>query len=158
MLVKSYPIVFSFRDLIAGNGFVVGVEIDGRALLVEESSSDVWLYGVQPGGVAGGDATREVALMEFKRNYLSVLFDMAAEADSFESFEKDMRQFFFDENSPNAQEWAQALARVRAESVSLDDMESVNADERPPRIEVHLLDTQKLKPSVNEFDCYREAA
>jgi hypothetical protein len=45
-----YPILFGFRDLIAGNDFVAGVAVNGRALLAglphqESASHRGWLGG-----------------------------------------------------------------------------------------------------------------
>lgn len=42
--MTRYPLLFGFRDLIAGNGFVAGVAINGRALLVDEDDG-FWIFG-----------------------------------------------------------------------------------------------------------------
>jgi hypothetical protein len=84
----TYPLVFSFRDAVSGNGFVAHVAVCGRVLLTDEGDGDIWMFGVQPGGVAGGGCNRSEAFREFKKSYLSVFFDIAAEAASFEDFEQ----------------------------------------------------------------------
>jgi len=157
--VKLYPLVFSFRDLIGGNGFVAAVSMDGRVLLAEEDD-DTWMFGVQPGGVAGGDRQRDVAFTEFKRNYLSVLFDIAAEAESFDAFSARINEFFAEVNVPNSDDWNAALAEVRRTNTnpSLPDLSTVKAESSPPKLVVEQVAPDKVKPNVNEFDQICEAA
>jgi hypothetical protein len=157
--VKLYPLVFSFRDLIAGNGFVAGVAMDGRALLAEEDDQDYWVFGVQPGSIAGGDREqRDVALIQFKKTYLSVLFDIAAEATSFVEFQGKVTTFFNEINTPNVADWDLALAEVRSKQVSLPNLSSVKAESRPPSLLIEQVASDKAKPNINEFDVYNEAA
>ena len=156
--MKSYPIVFSFRDPIVGNGFVAGVEIVGRAVLTEEDDGDVWVFGVQPGGVAGGDKQIETALRQFKENYLTVLFDLASDANTFHAFKKSVDAFFAQTNKPNEQDWNGLHALVKRGSISLPGMERVDASTRRPSIQVVLLDKKESKPTVNQFDEIAQAA
>jgi hypothetical protein len=153
---NTYPLVFSFRDVIVGKGFVVGIVVNGRVLLAEEDDG-VWMFGVQPGGIAGGGSERSEAFCEFKRSYLSVLFDIAAEVDSYAAFEDAAKAFFQEVNSPNEVDWTEALKAVRAGRLSLPNIGSTNADQWLPKIEVNRLD-QQLSPSVNAFDTIAEAA
>jgi len=153
----KYPLLFSYRDLIAGNGFVAGVEMRGRVVLAQEDDG-AWMYGVQPGGIAGGNAQREVAYRRFKESYLSVLFDIAAEAKTFKQFEKAVREFFGEINEPNARDWQAALAEVRRRPTSLAGLPSLKAESQPPRLRVVLLAGHKTKPTANEFDVIAEAA
>lgn len=108
-MVTCYPLLFGFRDLIAGNGFFAGVTVAGRALLADEGDG-FWMYGVNPGGVAAGGATAAEAQAEFRRMYTSVLFDIAAEAASFEELKAEVEQFFHATNEPTAAEWETAVA------------------------------------------------
>ena len=55
--MTHYPLLFGFRDLVAGNGFVAGVNLNGRALLADEGDGFV-MYGVNPGGIAAGGSNR----------------------------------------------------------------------------------------------------
>jgi len=50
-----------------------------RVILTDEGDGDIWMFGVQPGGVARGGRERSQAFYEFKKNYRSVLFDIAIE-------------------------------------------------------------------------------
>src|SRR6266545_6795308 len=91
--MTAYPLLIQFRDVIVGNRFIARVVFDGRALLKDEGN-ERWVYGVQPNGVAGGsDGDAAGALNAFKMHYQSVLFDIAAEASTFEEFEREVRQF-----------------------------------------------------------------
>jgi predicted RNase H-like HicB family nuclease len=53
-----------------------------------------WMYGVNPGGVAGGGESREAAFNDLKQAYLSGLFDVALEATTFEAFRGEVERFF----------------------------------------------------------------
>lgn len=154
--MKLYPLVFSFRDLIAGTGFVAAVSMDGHVLLSEED--DTWMFGVQPGGIAGGGPDRPTAFKEFKNSYLSVLFDIAAEATSFDEFERRTRAFFAQVNEPNRKQWDDALAEVRKTSTCLPGVKTVQAEANPPTLAIEKVVPERVKPNVNEFDQITEAA
>jgi hypothetical protein len=156
--VKLYPIVFSFRDPVVCNGFVAAVAMDGCALLSEEDDQEVWVYGVQPGGLAGGGAQRAVALNEFKKGYMSVLFDIASEATSFVEFKAAVTAFFSEVNEVNQAEWTRALEAVRKNNISLTDLQSVKAETRPPNLTVEEMPPARANSAVNQFDQYAEAA
>jgi hypothetical protein len=156
-LNATYPLVFSFRDAVSGNGFVAYVAVSGRVLLTNEGDGDIWMFGVQPGGIAGGGHERSEAFREFKKSYLSVFFDIAAEATSFEDFEESVKLFFSEVNEPNLGVWDEAVAAVRAGRLSLSDLKSRDADSCPPKIDVKRIDNQATA-SDNSFDEIREAA
>jgi hypothetical protein len=150
--VKRYPLVYSFRDLIAGNGFVAVVSIDGRVLLEEEEDGDVWMYGVQPGGVAAGKTESTTVFTEFKKAYLSVLFDIAAEATSFDTFKAEVTTFFETVNDAFAKDWDLLVAAVRRENTTLPDLKTVKSESKPPRLLVEEAAPAKIDASANEFD------
>lgn len=156
--MKRYPLVFSFRDLIAGNGFAAVVSMDGRVLLVEEDDQDTWMFGVQPGGIAGGDPQRKLAFSEFKKSYLSVLFDISAEATSFEQFKGKVTAFFDEINASSVEDWQKALNDVRTNNVSVADLKRVPADARVPSLQIDIVAPERINSGVNEFDGFCEAA
>ena len=157
-MTMSYPILFSHRDLVAGNGFVAFVAADGHALLTHEDAG-CWLYGVTPGGIAGGGLRWAEAVREFKKSYLSVLFDIAGEADSFGDFQRQVEAFFHEVNEPNREAWDVAHGEVKQRSVlGIDNLPRVDASTRPCRIEITLADKGKIGSNVNEFDEVAEAA
>lgn len=157
--MKAFPILFSYRDTVVGRGFVAGVGADGRALLVHEDDLTWWLYGVEPGGVAGGGNSREEALRAFQERYQSVLFDFAAEAASFPQFKTMVEQFFSAIHEPHAAGWNDARAQVRKSNVSLDGIERVDADGYRFRCDVVSLIGEQADPGeMNKLPNYSEAA
>jgi hypothetical protein len=148
---KTYPIVFAYPEVISGKGFMARVEIQGHALLVD-TPGDVWFYSVRPGVFAGGGADYSTAGREFKKSYLSILFDIAAEASSFEKFEKEVRAFFDTVNEPNLADWKVALADVRKNNTRLPQFGKVQADLWPPKIKIKNLDVRTVRPGLNRFD------
>lgn len=156
--VKRYPLVFSFRDIIAGNGYVAAVGMDGRVLLTEEDDGDTWMFGVQPGGIAGGDRGRDVAFAEFRKSYSSVLFDFAADATSFGEFEAKVTEFFNQINEPVADEWDLALVDVRTKQLSLADLRTVKSESRTPRLTIEEIAPETANANANEFDQIAKAA
>jgi len=156
--LKKYPLFFSYRDLIAGSGFVAGVAIKGSVLL-DTTGGEVWMYGVQPGGIAGGGFDRTGAFSEFRRSYLSVLYDLAGAAQSFKEFKAEVTRFFSEVNQPNAADWTAALAAVRKDGSSLDGLTKVDADSEKCGLEVVLLTGVKhANPELNQLDEINEAA
>jgi hypothetical protein len=146
--MADYPILFGFRDLIAGKGFVAGVALDGRALLVDEGDG-FWMYGVNPGGVAAGGDSAAAAQSEFRTRYKFVLFDFAAEAASFEDFRREVERFLNQTNEENEAAWKQAVAGVRSGRVSADWLPRKKAESQ---IAVHVTLIENPDPSVNEPD------
>lgn len=116
--MNHYPLLFGYRDLVAGKGFVAGVEMDGRALLVDEDEGS-WFCGVNPGGLAAGGTDHGSAALAFRHSYRSVLFDLAAEAATFEDFRQAVEAFFAETNEPTREEWEEAVLAVRDEQVDL---------------------------------------
>lgn len=155
--MKSYPLVFSFPDTVAGDGYLARVTMSGRVLLTEEDDGDVWMFGVQPGGVAGGDSSRDAAFAEFQENYRMVLFDFAAEAKSFEEFERAVQEFFGTVNEPNSRAWDHALQEVRAARISLPGL-STKVDPPPPGLSIEKLAPESTKPAHNQLPTIEKAA
>ena len=46
-----YPLMFTYRDVISGDGFLAGITLSGRALMIKEND-EWWMYGVRPGAIA----------------------------------------------------------------------------------------------------------
>ncbi len=122
MIVTSFPLIFNFRDLIAGQGFVASITTRGRLVLAEEAEG--WtLYGVNPGGLAGGAEDRTAAFADFRGGYQSVLDDIAHEAKDFETFKASVERFVLDTNLDVGAEWERLRTLVRSGAINLDDME-----------------------------------
>lgn len=146
--MKRYPLVFGFRDLVAGDGFLAGVTTEGRALM-EAEEEGAWVYGVSPGGVAAEGPDKGEAFAAFKKAYLSVLFDLAATSPNFLSFKSAVESFFLETNAPTFEEWKEAVLEVRAGRVAADWLGTRSAD-RTPSVTVELV--ARVEPSVNALD------
>ena len=130
----NYPLLFEYRDLVAGNGFLAAIVVAGRAL-IREDDEGFWMYGIQPGGIcADGDSQKEAAA-EFRSLYRAALYDMAAEAPDFERFQHEVENFFQDEDRVLAGTWTEAVAAVRQGDVASDWLNKQPADS-PQRVEV----------------------
>lgn len=146
--MTHYPLLFGFRDLVAGDGFIVGVDLSGRALLADEGDG-FWMYGVNPGGIAAGGASAGEAQAEFRVMYRSVLFDIAAEAKDFAEFERQVKQFVEEVNAPTAAEWDEAVSNVRSGKVDADWLPKRKAESR---IGVTVALLEHPAPSANVLD------
>lgn len=156
--MTKFPIVFQFRDFVAGNGFVAHVLTDGRALLVVEPDGDHCVFGVQPGALAGVATDASTALNEFKSRYISVLFDMAGEASTFDDFKRGVEEFFAAILPEGDEEWRAALDEVRRSNTSLDELPTVRAEAVPSRISITDIKIPKAAPALNELDQVASAA
>ena len=125
--MATYPLLFSFRDVVAGNGYYAGVVIDGRAILVEDEEGS-WFYGVEPGGVAGHGDTAQEAHQDFRAGYRSVLADLSDEADDFAAFKRLAMDFLTTVNRPNEVLWEGAVERVRSGELDLNWLPQRSSD------------------------------
>jgi hypothetical protein len=112
-----YPILFTFTDLVVGHDFLAKVTVDGRALLVQEGEADFWVYGVEPGGIAGGGDTMEACRADFRNGQREVLYDMAYRASTFKEFEAEVQAYFDTFCEATAVEWGAAVQEVRGDRI-----------------------------------------
>jgi hypothetical protein len=153
--MTRYPLLFGFRDLIAGNGYAAGVTLRGRALLVDEGDG-FWMYGVNPGGIAAGGETHGEAQAEFRQGYRSVLFDIAAQASDFADFRRQALAFFQETNIPTEREWEEAVVEVRKGNVVAEWLPTKKADAIASGMDVVLLES--FDPGLNALDQAQLAA
>ncbi|MEW5743170.1 MAG: hypothetical protein AB1938_29920 [Myxococcota bacterium] len=142
-----YPLFCGFREVVVGRKFAAGVELNGRAL-AEKEQGGWWLYGVNPGAIAGSGMDLSAAVADFRLRLKGVLFDFAADADDFECFRKEVLAFFKSSDAETEAEWQAARDLVRAGKVDLKGMRKEKA-ERPRSARVVLL---KLAPQENVLD------
>ncbi|MDY7091329.1 MAG: hypothetical protein SX243_00005 [Acidobacteriota bacterium] len=133
--MKTYPLLFAYRDLVPGSGFIAGVEIFGRALLEEEEDS-AWMYGLNPGGIAGGGVTAREAMSDFRRGYVSVLEDIASVATGFKDFQEQVAQFFWESTEALDREWEAARTEVRERRLEKEGLQKHPFSEDQIRLEV----------------------
>lgn len=142
------PILFTYRDVLAGNGFVAGVEIKGRYLMSEENE-EVWVDGVEPGGIGAGGASQREAAAAFRQMYQKVLFDIALDAKTFDEFKAEVEKFFRDVNDLISEEWWNAVKLVRGGKVTSEWLKKEPA-ESEMGVEVVELAMDKGAPSVKQ--------
>lgn len=136
--MKVFPLLFVYRDLVPGPGFIAGVEVFGRALLEDEDGS-AWMYGLNPGGIAGGGVTAREAMSDFRRGYVSVLEDIAGVATDFEDFKAQVTQFFWEPTETLDREWEAARAEVRERNIEIEGLQK------------HVFSEDQLRLDVREF-------
>ena len=91
--MNHYPLIFKFKDLIAGPGFLAGIQLEGRVLMTQEADDEWWLYGVSPGGISESGSTPEEAHLKFRKFFSEVLADLAEVSGNFEDFQTAVNNF-----------------------------------------------------------------
>src|SRR5438045_1576115 len=95
---SKIPLLFTYRDTLFGNGFIVEVNArHGRALCVREADA-FWMYGINPGGIAAHGSDPDEAHIAFRTTFSNILKDLADEADSFDAFRATVVRFFDETN------------------------------------------------------------
>ena len=131
------PLLFTYRDTLFGNGFVVEVQAkNGRALCVREPEG-FWMYGVNPGGMAGTGEDPDSAHAAFRQAFSNVLVDLALEAPNFGAFRDAVIKFFGETNEGYEPEWLTAVQAVRNGEVTATGIPRAPA-ESPRSIEVNV--------------------
>jgi hypothetical protein len=134
---SSIPLLFTYRDCLFGNGFVVEVKANfGRALCVHESDG-FWMYGVNPGAMAAFGDDPDAAHAAFRQTFSNILKELALEANSFEEFRALVDKFFADTNPGYERDWFRAVDAVRRNEVDAEGLPRVPADS-PRTIEVSM--------------------
>ena len=161
--MPHYPLMFTFRDAISGNGFFVGVTLSGRALMMHED--DAWcIYGVRPGALAETGKTPEEAFLKFRNTYKTVLFDMAEEFVDFESLKKEIERFYHEPDDEEERRWTEAFQELRSGKVQpeppFSSLPQEAPETRPTQISVERLDvdTARFTAADNIPDIYARAA
>jgi len=87
--------------------------------------------------------------------YLSVLYDIAAEAPSYDAFAAEVESFFNETNEPTCLEWDTARERVRRGELDDDKLEKVSGAKAQVKVDEIRVPT----PAANEIDPdYAQAA
>ena len=161
--MTHYPLLFAFRDVVSGVDFLAGITLSGRILMTVEDEK-WWVYGVRPAAIAESGTSPQEALLRFRNRYREVLFDIAGEQRSFDSFRKEVERFFYEPDLGEDRKWEDALAKIR-----LDNLEPPPAfsgfprefpETHPAQISVERLDeiNKRFMPSDNVLDTYSSVA
>jgi len=159
--MPDYPVMFTLRDAVSGNGFLAGVTLSGRALMTKESDGKWWVYGVRPGAIAETGSTPEEAFLRFRNSYKNVLFDMAEGARDYEAFRGAVESFYFQPDAQEEERWQEAFDAIRSGTFVPDDdffgkLPKEPPETRPTQLQVARLDEQarRYMPTDNVPDYY----
>lgn len=162
--MANYPLMFTFRDAVSGNGFLAGVTLSGRALMVKEGEQDWCIYGVRPAGIAETGVTPQEAYLRFRNRYKDVLFDIAEESRDYETFRRETERFYYEPSADEEQRWEEAVEALRCgkvvpEEQFFSDLPKESPEKRPSYVAVARLDeAQRFQASDNISDTFVMAA
>jgi hypothetical protein len=160
--MPDYPVMFTVRDTVSGNGFLAGVTLSGRALMVYEDDK-WWVYGVRPGAIAGSGKTPQEAFHDFRERYKMLLFDYATEVEDFGSFKKDVESFYGQPDTEEEARWTAAFQAIRDGNIVVEapftDLPKENPQKRPTGISIiPLHEVKRFSATDNIPDSYTFAA
>ena len=141
-VTTNYPLLFSLRELVEGNGFIARVAVSGRALL-SAAEGEVWLEGINPGGFSAKGQNPSEALAEFCSAFRAILFDIASDTRSFKDFQDEVQSFFNDTNESALRDWQEAVERVRAEQIEVEWL-----NKRPAETKLGIEVTEVNRPAA----------
>lgn len=111
--MSDYPVMFTVRDAISGNGFLAGVTMSGRVVMREEDGK-WWVHGVRPGGITASGGTPMEAFTHFRQSYKNVLFDLSDGSNSYEEFNREVEALYFQTNEVEDECWEAAFKKMRS--------------------------------------------
>ena len=153
----DYPVLFTFRDAISGNGFLAGITVTGQALIVKEDDDKWWMYGVRPASIAEfGDTPGEV-FSNFRKSFKEVLFDVADEVSEYAQFEKEVDRFFYEPDHIEERRWHTAYClfrdgKVQPEAPFFSALPKQSPDSRPTSLSVTRLDNVTMQARYSATD------
>jgi hypothetical protein len=147
--MPDYPVIFTVRDTVSGNGFLAGVTLTGRAIVCSEDER-WWVYGVRPGAIAESGTTPEEAFLRFRNRYKSVLFDFAEGAEKYENFREAVEKFYLQPDEAEENRWLAAFLALRSGKVQpeppfFSTLPKEDPDKRPTQITVERLDKENTR-------------
>jgi len=143
------PLLFSYRDTIFGQGFLVEVKVlNGRALCVTEDN-EVWMYGVNPGGMAASGTDLHDAHKEFRKAFTKILIDLAYEAENFDAYRAAVEQFVHETSDNDG--WRAAVEEVRRLNVAEVGLPRASADS-PMSVQVTIREMPRVDDNLPVSD------
>lgn len=114
--MQRLPLYFDLRVVVDGGDFLASAGLRGR-ITCEEEFGSVWMYGVNPGGLAENGEDLESAYANFSRALVEIVGDFAERAADFGAFRDEVEEFLMGTTEDIVDEWAAARQRVRDGSV-----------------------------------------
>jgi hypothetical protein len=111
--MKSYPLYFTFKDVVKCGDSTSLVLAKGRVLMTLEED-EWWLYGVQPGGMAGYGRSQAEAFIDFRKGFKEILEGIASDATSPQEFERVARGFFCAIDKEDERIWEESRQQLRS--------------------------------------------
>ena len=155
--MQHIPLYFDLRQVVVGNGFLAAVRLRGRATGMEDFGS-IWIYGVNPGGLADHGPDLRTAYASFRRSLGLVMFDLAELADDFDAFRRDLTKYFHATDRESVDEWIAARREIRGGRVPEVDFPQAN-DDLDLELQIRDLTTApltELTPDLNEVPAPQE--
>ena len=155
--MQHLPLYFDLRQVVVGNGFLASVRLRGRATGMEDFGS-IWIYGVNPGGLADHGPDLKAAYANFRRSLGLVLFDIAEDAADFDEFRAAVSDFLDQTDAESVAEWTDARREIRGGRVPEVDF-PIEGDDLEPEVQVRDLTTARsseLTPDLNEIPAPQE--
>ena len=144
-----YPVLFTYRDVVIGAGYVAHVEASGRFLIEDRGTGDdVWIYGVNPGGLAAKGPNQKEAAEEFRASYRTVLIDLAEESTDFDAFKDQVENFYWSTCEATEKDWQEAVTRVRRGEIDSDWLAKKPA-EHECKIKVTCIASDRPQPQID---------
>jgi len=110
--MNRYPLIFKFKELISGPGFLSNVNINGRVVIAKED--DVWwVFGVNPGGIAKDGPKPNEAYTNFCKFLRGVLEDFATQSKNFSDFKEKVKVFVLEKDEKEEALWLEARQAIR---------------------------------------------
>lgn len=137
--MQAIPLYFELREPeVVGGGegtpFVVAVRLRGRITSVEEGGS-VWLYGVNPVGIAEEGESLPAAYAGFRRALVDAIHDFAGWAENIQQFREEFKKFFLNTSDEIEGDWTAARQEIRnGRSPGLDLR--LETDDLEPTLEI----------------------
>jgi hypothetical protein len=142
-----YPVMFTFRDAVSGNGFLSGVTVSGRATLVREADGKWWMNGVRPAAITEMGSTAPEAFANFRNAYRALLFDFAADAKNHADFKGAVERFYHEGDAEEENIWASAVEAIRNGDVAIEapftELPKESPERRPAGVSVEQLNETK---------------
>lgn len=147
-----YPLIFRYKDCIAGNGFLASVVVSGRALMTKEDGK-WWMYGVRPSAIAETGQTPQETALRFRERYRRLLYDFVGKADGISDFTEEVQVFFNEKEPAIEKQWSESFKLIREGRVKPEAPFSKLPKERPeenePTVSIEEIEPSSLSPEDN---------